>query len=226
MQGALTEPQAAAGPAGLVVVHEDPALLALDKPAGLLSVPGRGPDKADCLSARAQARWADALVVHRLDQATSGLMLLARGALVQRQLGAAFARQQVHKSYQAIVHGRLQTAGAHEPWRVIDLPLCPDWPNRPRSRVDPVHGKPSRTLVRPLAWDAATNTTRVALQPVTGRSHQLRLHLAAIGHPIVGDALYGPPEDAAPRLMLHACALRLAHPRSGPMLELHSPVPF
>lgn len=219
--GALSAP-----PAALAVVHEDDALIVLDKPAGLLSVPGRGPDKADCLSARAQARWPDALVVHRLDQATSGLMLLARGAVAQRLLGTALARQQVRKDYQAIVHGRLQPAGPDDDWQVIDLPLRPDWPNRPRSRVDLAHGKPSRTLVRPLAWDAASGTTRVALQAVTGRSHQLRLHLAALGHPIVGDALYGPPADPAPRMLLHACALGLAHPRTGDRLELRSTVPF
>lgn len=208
------------------VIHEDGALLALDKPAGMLAVPGRGPDKADCLSARAQARWPDACVVHRLDQATSGLMLLARGAEMQRRLSRAFAERRVRKHYQAVVHGILGTPGAEQAWALVDLPLRLDWPNRPRSTVDPVHGKPSHTRWRALGWDDACGTTRVALQPITGRSHQLRLHLSALGHPIVGDALYGPAGDPAPRLMLHACALALVHPATGQVLRLESTVPF
>ena len=211
---------------GLHVLHADAHVIALDKPAGLLAVPGRGAGKSDCLSARAQRRWPDALVVHRLDQATSGLMLMARGADMQRRLGAAFAARGVHKGYQALVHGRLElpTPGA-DGWAEIDLPLIVDWPNRPRSIVDHDRGKPSRTRWRPLAHDTTGPTTRLALEPVTGRSHQLRVHLQAIGHPIVGDALYGPP-DGAPRLMLHACTLRLPHPASGVELALRCPPPF
>lgn len=202
------------------LVFEDDALLVLDKPAGLLSVPGRGADKADCLSARAQQRWPDALIVHRLDQATSGLVLLARGPAMQRQLSRAFAERQIAKRYEALVHGRLTQApmAADAIWSEIDLPLIPDWPQRPRSKVDHATGKPSRTRWRALQHDAASNTTRVSLEPVTGRTHQLRVHLQAIGHPIVGDALYGPP-DGAPRLMLHACALGLAHPVTGEWLQ-------
>ena len=207
------------------LVHEDAALLVLDKPAGLLAVPGRGADKADCLSARAQRRWPDALVVHRLDQATSGLMLLARGAAVQRALSQAFAERGVHKRYEALVHGLLPDAEAGDGWGLIELPLRLDWPRRPRSIVDAAHGKPSRTRWRVLRRDAARDTTRLALEPVTGRSHQLRVHLQAIGHPIVGDTLYGPPDSAA-RLMLHARALRLAHPLGGPELVLQRPPPF
>ena len=207
------------------MAYEDAHLIALVKPAGLLAVPGRGEDKADCLSSRAQARWPDALVVHRLDQATSGLMLLARGADVQRRLSAAFAERRVHKRYEALVHGHPDAPADAGGWAEIDLPLLIDWPNRPRSKVDPTHGKPSRTRWRPLAHDAAGNTTRLALEPVTGRSHQLRVHLQAIGHPIVGDALYG-PADGAPRLLLHASALRLAHPASGQTLDLRRAAPF
>ena len=215
-----------AGDAPLACVHEDAHLLALVKPAGLLSVPGRGADKADCLIARARQRWPDALVVHRLDQATSGLLLLARGAAMQRALSLAFAERRVDKRYQALVHGRLELpAHAAEGWAEIDLPLIVDWPHRPRSKVDWTDGKPSRTRWRPLDHDAAHGITRVELAPLTGRSHQLRVHLQAIGHPIVGDTLYGPPDGAA-RLMLHACALRLAHPASGEPLELASPAPF
>ena len=207
------------------LVHEDDALLVLDKPAGLLAVPGRGPDKADCLSARAQQRWPDALIVHRLDQATSGLMLLARGATMQRALSLAFAERRVHKRYEALVHGQPPEAPAEDGWSEIKLPLRLDWPRRPRSIVDAEHGKPSRTRWQALAYDAAADTTRLALEPITGRSHQLRVHLQAIGHPIIGDALYGPP-DGAPRLLLHACALQLAHPLSGQSLAWQRPAPF
>ena len=229
-----TPENAAAGaqPAGaggvfdaLEVLHEDAHLIALAKPAGLLSVPGRGPANADCLSARAQQRWPEALVVHRLDQATSGLMLMARSAAVQRALGAAFAERRVRKRYEALVHGLPASAPGADGWSEIDLPLIVDWPNRPRSKVDHAIGKPSRTRWRLLAHDAATATARLALAPVTGRSHQLRVHLMTIGHPIVGDTLYG-PADGAPRLMLHACALHLAHPVTGEALALESPVPF
>jgi tRNA pseudouridine32 synthase/23S rRNA pseudouridine746 synthase len=218
-------PDAGPGLAPASCLHVDEQLLALVKPAGLLAVPGRGADKADCLLTRAQRRWPDALVVHRLDQATSGLMLLARGAAMQRALSIAFAERRVHKRYQALVHGRLHAPAGDDGWHRIELPLIIDWPNRPRSKVDHASGKPSLTRWRVLGHDAARDITRVELEPVTGRSHQLRVHLQAIGHPIVGDALYGPPDGAA-RLMLHACALRLAHPADGRTLALSSPAPF
>lgn len=202
------------------VVYADDALLAIDKPAGLLAVPGKlEPD--DCASVRVRRRYADALVVHRLDQPTSGLMLFARGAAVQRALSAAFERRAIDKRYVAIVAGCIDVDAG-----TIDLPLCADWPNRPRQIVDRgERGKPSSTRFRVL--ERHERTTRVELQPLTGRSHQLRVHLAAVGHAIVGDALYAPPEvAAAPRLMLHAAALRLAHPRTTRPLELRSDPPF
>jgi len=201
----------------------DEHLLVLDKPAGLLAVPGRGEDKQDCLSARAQRLWPDALVVHRLDMATSGLFLMGRGLHMQRVLSRAFAERQVGKRYEAVVAGH---AGAVGTEGVIDLPLAADWPNRPLQKVDPEHGRPSTTRWRVLALGG--DTTRLALEPVTGRSHQLRVHLQAIGHPILGDALYGPPgvRGRAPRLLLHACALSLAHPASGEPLAFASPAPF
>ena len=207
-------------------LHADAHLLAFDKPAGLLSVPGRGADKQDCLSARAQAQWPDALVVHRLDMATSGLLLLARGAAMQRALSAAFAQRQVHKTYVAVVHGLV--AGERGS---IDAPLSADWPRRPRQQVDPVHGKPALTHWTVLRRDPARQRTLLALEPVTGRTHQLRVHLAHAGHAIVGDALYAEaamadPVSAAPRLLLHACTLQLTHPATGAALHLHSPPPF
>ena len=212
------------------VVHADDHLVVADKPAGLLCVPGRGDDKQDCLSARVQQLFPDALIVHRLDMATSGLCVFARGATTQRQLSMAFADRQVHKRYEAVVHGHLAAPqGAPDGWGVIDLPLMPDWPNRPLSKVDHALGKPSVTRWR-LAnhSNALPGTTHLELEPVTGRTHQLRLHLQAIGHPILGDALYAPAAvlAMAPRLLLHATAMTLPHPGSGELASFSSPKPF
>lgn len=199
----------------LTVLYADEALLVLDKPSGLLAVPGRGEDKQDCLSARAQSLYPDALIVHRLDMATSGLMVLARGISAQRSLNAAFAERRVNKRYVAVVDGTL--APPSDTWGLINLPILVDWPNRPRRMIDHEQGKPSTTRWRVLSHHAATATTRVELEPITGRSHQLRVHLQALGHPILGDALYGNPRVQAlsDRLLLHACVLELAHPVSG-----------
>lgn len=202
------------------MIHIDADLVVVNKPAGLPSVPGRGPALADCAWRRVQGLAADALVVHRLDMATSGLLLFARGAALQRAFSIAFAERRVHKRYEAIVDG----APAAEQG-AIDLPLAADWPNRPRQQVDPLRGKPSLTHWRVL--DREGSRTRLALEPLTGRSHQLRVHAAAMGWPIVGDAIYGgPAANAAPRLLLHACELRLAHPVDGRPLHWVSPAPF
>jgi len=203
----------------ITVMHVDDACIVVDKPAGLLSVPGRGADKADCLSVRVQAQFTDALVVHRLDMATSGLMLFARGAPAQRALSRAFAQRETHKRYVAIVSGRLDGEAGE-----IDLPLAADWPNRPLQKIDHEGGRASLTRWRVLAREESR--TRLELEPVTGRAHQLRVHLRAIGHPIVGDALYAPDGGDAPRLMLHASALRFAHPVTANLVEVDSPVPF
>ena len=217
---------------GVPVLYADEAMLVLDKPAGLLSVPGRGEDKQDCLSTRVQAVFADARVVHRLDMATSGLVLMARGLAAQRALSTAFEQRRVQKRYEARVHGHLRPdtrdVAPGDGWQTVSLPLALDWPQRPRSKVDPA-GKPSVTRWRALDYDAASDTTRVALEPLTGRSHQLRVHLLALGHPIVGDALYGPEPNAAAapsRLMLHAAELAFAHPADGQPVRFVSPVPF
>jgi len=219
-------------PPGLDLVHEDADLLVFDKPPGLLSVPGRGADKADCLASRAQARWPDALVVHRLDLSTSGLVLMARGAPMQRLLSEAFAGRAVDKRYEALVQGVPQAATGDdadedEGWQRIDAPLMADWPRRPLQKVDAA-GKPSLTLWRLKQGDAQRQVAWLLLAPHTGRSHQLRLHLAHIGHPILGDALYGDAavRARAPRLMLHASALALAHPVSGAPLRFERPAPF
>jgi tRNA pseudouridine32 synthase / 23S rRNA pseudouridine746 synthase len=216
-------------PAGLDFVHADAHLLVIDKAAGLLSVPGRGADKQDCVAARVQRLYPEALVVHRLDMATSGLLLMARGAGMQRHLSRAFANRQVGKRYVAIVSGRLDAPDTAESgWALIDLPLAADWPNRPRRIVDPERGKPSQTRWRILAYDAAADATRVELEPVTGRSHQLRVHLQALGHPILGDSLYAPPEvqARAARMLLHASRLQLLHPGTNEPLICRSEAPF
>ena len=204
-------------------VHVDAHCIVAVKPSGLLSVPGRGEHGQDCLAARVQTGFADALVVHRLDMSTSGLMLFARGTAAQRVLSAAFAARAVHKRYVAVVHGRVAEAQGE-----IDLPLLADWPNRPKQKVDRDAGKPSLTRWRVLAYDAARHATRLELEPVTGRAHQLRVHLLAIGHPILGDALYAPPQvlAQADRLLLHASSLRFTHPASGEPIALESIPPF
>jgi len=214
--GGLSEAPAAAG-----LVFVDEHLLVLDKPSGLLAVPGRGDDKQDCLSARAQRLWPDALIVHRLDMATSGLVLMGRGLHMQRVLSRAFAQRAVDKGYEAVVAGVvLQDQG------VIDLPLGRDWPNRPLQKVDRETGRASVTRWRVLA--RGDDSTRLALEPVTGRTHQLRVHLQAIGHPILGDALYAPAPvcSRARRLALHATMLGLAHPATGEPLAFASAAPF
>ncbi len=210
----------------LEVLHVDSHWIVVNKPSGLLAVPGKGPDKQDCLSSRVQKVFADALIVHRLDMATSGLMVLARGLDAQRKLNAAFADRRVNKHYTAVVHGIFPAADAQ--WQTIDLPISVDWPNRPLRVIDPVQGKPSVTRVRILNQDAEGNTTRLALEPITGRSHQLRVHLKALGHPILGDALYALPHavSLAPRLLLHATFLQLPHPAHGTPMDFVCDAPF
>lgn len=205
---------------GLDLIYHDEALLVVNKSAGLLAVPGRGADKQDCLSARLQQIFPDALIVHRLDMATSGLMLFARGVAMQRRLSGIFRERKVEKRYVAVVAGKVVSANGE-----VNLPIAADWPNRPLRKIDAQLGKPSLTRYRLLAHDAATNASRVELEPVTGRTHQLRVHMAAIGHPILGDALYG-DAASAPRLLLHASILSFAHPLSGSPLTLVNEAPF
>lgn len=213
------------------VLHIDEHIIIAVKPAGLLAVPGRGLDKQDCLSARLAAEFGDIHVVHRLDQATSGLMVFARSLTALRNLHAQFRAGTVEKAYEAIVLGKLEQASF-----VIDLPLGADWPNRPKQKVDLESGKSSTTHVERLSFDPKTNTSRVRLIPVTGRTHQLRVHMQAVGHAIVGDALYGsqPFLDKAStsadgcidRLMLHANRLAFTHPATGAWLAFESALEF
>lgn len=206
---------------GLDILYQDADLLVLNKPPGLLTVPGRGQERQDCLVRRARDRFPDARVVHRLDMETSGLLLLALHAEAQRHLGMQFERRQVHKEYLAVACGRMShLAGC------IDLPLLADWPNRPRQKVDFARGKAALTHYRVLDPHARDHSTsRLLLRPITGRSHQLRVHLSQLGHPILGDRLYGATEQAD-RLMLHAGVLAFTHPRHGRPLRLECPPGF
>lgn len=207
---------------GLQFIFVDEHLLIVDKPAGLLSVPGRGEDKADCLVSRVQAEFPGALAVHRLDMATSGLLVLARNEAMHKAFSRLFRERAVAKRYVAVLDGLLeQTEGE------VDLPLICDWPNRPRQKVDFDIGKHSLTKFRLLSCDSSTNTSRFELEPITGRSHQLRVHMAALGHPILGDDLYGRQGAPDPgRLLLHATDLAFAHPASGEAMRFHCSPPF
>lgn len=203
-------------PNALSVVFGDPWLLALAKPSGLLSQPGLGPELADSLISRAQRRWPEARLVHRLDRDTSGLILLARDADTHRRLSAAFADRRVGKTYLARVQGVPAACGGR-----IDQPLARLATRPPRYGVVPVSagGKPALTRWRRL--DPCRHGSTLLLQPHTGRSHQLRVHLAWLGHPVLGDPLYGDPASA-PRLQLHAAGLRLRHPVTGAPLRLRA----
>jgi tRNA pseudouridine32 synthase / 23S rRNA pseudouridine746 synthase len=213
----------------LACLYEDEHLVVLDKPSGLLSVPGRGPEKQDCLIQRALLRWPDALVVHRLDMATSGLIILARSKDVQRSLGDAFAARLIHKRYTAIVDG-VPVLPEGCPWGWVDAPLICDWERRPLQKIDHTVGKPSQTrfCVAPSQDGVPAGSTKLWLEPITGRSHQLRVHMQHIGHAMLGDALYASNavRDRSPRLCLHATDLQFDHPVTQQSIEVHSPAPF
>lgn len=204
----------------LVILHHDHELLFVDKPSGLLSVPGKGEHLADCLIARVQAIFPEALLVHRLDRDTSGVMVFALTPHAQRHLGLQFEKRQTKKTYLARVFGRVE-----EREGTVDLPLIVDWPNRPKQHVDFENGKPAVTDWKVLRYEE--NATRMRLFPQTGRSHQLRVHMLELGHPILGDPFYatGAALDA-PRLMLHAESLRLRHPDGGKGITIKAKCPF
>jgi tRNA pseudouridine32 synthase/23S rRNA pseudouridine746 synthase len=208
---------------GLDVIYLDNTLMVLNKPGGLLSVPGRGADKHDSLLTRVRDRYPEAECVHRLDMETSGLILMARGKAAQRQLNTLFESRRVGKKYVAVVEGHL-SPGVGE----IDLPLICDWPNRPRQKVDFERGKPSKTGFSVLQYDPYTQSTRVELTPETGRSHQLRVHMQSLGHSILGDPLYGSGKarNKAARLLLHATELAFPHPRSDRVQYFACEAPF
>jgi len=205
----------------LTVLHRDGDLLVVDKPSGLLSVPGKAAEHSDCLEARARESFPEARIVHRLDMDTSGVMVLAMNAAAHRHLGLQFERRKTRKTYIAEVWGQMAADEGE-----VDLPLICDWPNRPKQMVSFEHGRPA--LTRWQVLERMEKTTRVRLFPHTGRSHQLRVHMLALGHPIIGDRFYAEGEalSASGRLALHAESLELHHPASGERVAFEAECPF
>jgi tRNA pseudouridine32 synthase/23S rRNA pseudouridine746 synthase len=204
----------------LEILHEDSDIVVVNKPSGLLSVPGRGEHLADCLLTRVQAAFPDALLVHRLDRDTSGVMIFALTAHAQRNLSMQFEKRTTKKTYVARVWGELEPKTG-----TVDLPLIVDWPNRPLQKVCHETGKPAVTDWRVMKVGAGES--RVRLKPKTGRSHQLRVHMLALGHPILGDPLYASGEALNhKRLMLHSEELRVNHPESGKGCSFRAKAPF
>lgn len=204
----------------LVILYEDAHIVVVDKPAGLLSVPGRGPDLADCLITRLQIVFPDALLVHRLDRDTSGIMIFALTPHAQRDLSMQFEQRRTKKTYVARVAGEVSDLSGE-----IDLPLIVDWPNRPRQMVCHDTGKPA--LTRWTRTKVGGGESRLRLEPKTGRSHQLRVHCLSMGHPILGDPIYASETfDQYPRMMLHSEELRVNHPETGIGTKFRSKAPF
>lgn len=204
----------------LQILFQDDQIIVADKPAGLLSVPGKLAGREDCLVSRLQAAHWDTLLVHRLDCDTSGVMIFARTKQAQGFLGQEFEKRRAKKTYVARVWGQLMPDTGH-----IDLPLGVDWPNRPRQMVDPVNGRPAQTDWQVI--DRDDYSSRIRLSPLTGRSHQLRVHMLAQGCPILGDPIYATGDARAfPRLMLHAESLSLHHPTTGEWVVFRAPCPF
>ena len=202
------------------ILHADHMIVVVDKPAGLLSVPGKGPELADCLIERLRGPFPEVLLVHRLDRDTSGVMVFALTPHAQRHLGLQFEKRQVSKHYVARVAGEPQADSGR-----IELPLIVDWPNRPLQKVCHETGRPALTDWRVLKRQG--DSARLRLTPHTGRSHQLRVHMLALGHPILGDPFYARGDARAhPRMMLHAETLRLRHPDGGRQMRFRAPCPF
>lgn len=234
--------------ASLCIEYADDYLLVLNKPPHLLTVPGKEAAASDCLSYIVEQVFPDALIVHRLDMATSGLVIMARGKTMQSQLSAMFRDRQVAKSYTAVCHGILDFNTLiqapehsqhiqlnHDNKLTVSYPMIADWPNRPLQKIDLETGKPSQTIIKIIHTNTSLCQTRVELEPLTGRSHQLRLHLKTLGHPIVGDSLYRPngqapsltvPLKTDPRLQLHAHFLSFKHPVTQENLTLFCPATF
>jgi len=205
----------------LPVIHADDDILVLDKPSGLLTVPGNRPERADCLEARAREIYSTATIIHRLDMDTSGVIVLALNPQAHAHIGKQFEKRQTHKTYIAHVWGQMAGDSGR-----VDQPIITDWPNRPRQMIDHDRGRPAVTDWRVIARQ--DDFTRVELTPLTGRSHQLRLHMASLGHPVLGDNLYAHEAAlaASPRLCLHAARLEIRHPQGGAVMAFESPVPF
>ena len=206
----------------LEILYQDKHLIALNKPGGLLSVPGRGDDKQDCMLSRLQLEYPQALVIHRLDMPTSGLLMFALNKEMQKHMNMLFEKKKIYKQYIAKVHGVLR-----ENTGLINQPLITDWINRPKQKIDYKHGKPSQTRFTLLSTDEENNSI-VKLEPVTGRSHQLRIHMSSLGHPILGDELYGTRQtrNACQRLLLHAEKINFIHPLTHRHININCHVDF
>lgn len=208
---------------GLDILYEDEYLLVVNKPTGLLSVPGRGEDKQDCMISRVQLSHPSALIVHRLDMATSGILVLALDKEIHRLLSQQFQQRVIAKQYIAVVSGKPEPAKG-----VIDVPMICDWPNRPKQMIDREGGKSAQTGYEITDYCSQNQVSRLLLKPITGRTHQLRLHCQFIGHPILGDTLYAGEElqSKSERLLLHASNICFEHPVSEEPLNISCAVPF
>ncbi len=207
------------------IIYADEFLVVVNKPTLLLSVPGRGEEKKDCLITRLAVEFPNILTVHRLDWETSGLTVLALNKEIHRHLSRQFQERRVHKNYTAIVYGKPGKESGE-----ISLPLRCDWENRPRQIIDHEQGKASQTYWQTLNQtpNQEHNSTRLLLTPITGRSHQLRVHMLAVGHPILGDPRYAHQEalSMAERLLLHATRIEFTHPKSNVVIQFYSEAPF
>lgn len=206
----------------LDILYQDEHLIIVNKPSGLLSVPGRGEDKQDCMLSRLASEYPDVLTVHRLDMSTSGILIFALNKDIQRGLGALFEQRKIYKRYIAKVQGKVLNNNG-----IIEQPLITDWPNRPKQKIDYASGKPSTTRYT-LKSHNKDNTSVVLLEPVTGRSHQLRVHMSSLGNPILGDELYGTDvsKSASDRLLLHAESIKFTHPATQLLIDLSCPAEF
>ncbi|NQY62841.1 MAG: bifunctional tRNA pseudouridine(32) synthase/23S rRNA pseudouridine(746) synthase RluA [Alteromonadaceae bacterium] len=217
----------------LEILYQDNDLVVLNKTSGLLTVPGRLPEHQDCLENRVKRVLPNATVVHRLDMATSGILLMALNKPAHVSISCQFEQRKTQKRYIARVFGHVQ-----EKQGSVDLPLICDWPNRPKQKVDHENGKKSLTHYKVLSYNddcgqslninSSSETTLLELTPITGRSHQLRVHMLALGHPILGDRLYAHEKalTISPRLQLHAQMLSIAHPVTDEKLVFTAPCPF
>ncbi|OTG97484.1 RNA pseudouridine synthase [Acinetobacter sp. ANC 4654] len=206
----------------LCIVYEDDDLVVIDKPAGLLSVPGRLPEHQDSAYLRVVEKYPHAKITHRLDMATSGILMFAKHRNAEVAVSKMFQARTVKKNYIALVQGKLEGQGS------VDVPLMTDWENRPRQMVHFELGKVAKTVYQALEYFEADDITRVLLTPVTGRSHQLRVHMQYIGHPITGDQFYHPDYQQSPlkRMALHASYLAFKQPLSGVEVEIRGSLPF
>lgn len=205
------------------ILYQDNDLLVVNKPSGLLTVPGRGPDKQDCLINRLLSDFPNARIVHRLDMVTSGLVIIPLCHPSQVHIGRQFELRTMKKKYVAIVNGKLDSNSGE-----VDLPLICDWPNRPLQIVDHENGKSALTRYEVINYCEQTDSSRIHLEPQTGRTHQLRVHMQALGHPILGDPFYAPPaiQAKAPRLCLHAQSLSFKHPSHEELISIDCPPDF